>query len=346
VTGLDSGSGDNTRGFESAHLDGEFEFPDVEGTTFPRVYVRLDVDLLAPGDGIVTDRHHASAGRYEADDAMNQIGGQISSFALSGWLRHGCERVLQIAGVTACHPGEPDAGFKRASVYERDLDAGYHEKGACVEAGDDDTGCVVFELFGGFGSRPGELLRHPVSFSPVRRQVDVLQGEAEAHYRQLHTQVRSRNEADGGQPLRHATRDVVGNVEGTWLLRLRTLKPEFVGLLVEAVSFLDAHSDTFEFQLGGARNFGAGIADVGVVNPLYTDAEIRRVFNRSQSATSAMREKDEQWRDVYREEFVRALQERVSDADGELRSALDNADAGIGGGAEGDGTVGLSGGNS
>jgi hypothetical protein len=63
---------------------------------------------------------------------------------------------------------------------------------------------------------------------------------------------------------------VLGNVEGTWKLTLRELKPEFVVLLFETVSFLDAHSDEFEFQVGGARNFGTGIADAWVIDPLYT----------------------------------------------------------------------------
>ena len=319
--------GEESPSFVTDHLDGEFDLPAVGESTFPHVYIGLEVDLIAPGDGVVTDRHHASADRYEPDDPMNQIRGQISPFTLSGWLRHGCERVQQIAGTTACHPGEPSADYMRADVYDRDLSQGYHEKGACVEAADDEHGCVVYELFGGFGDKPGELLRRPIRFSPVRQQVDVLCGEAEAHYRQLHTQVRSRNDEDGGQPLRHATRDVVGNVEGTWLLTLRTLKPEFVGLLVEAVSLLDAQSDTFEFQLGGARNFGAGIADVGVVNPLYTDEEIRRVYNRAQNPTTEMQEKDEQWRETYREEFTRALQARVSNSDGELSVPIDRRDS-------------------
>jgi hypothetical protein len=139
-------------------------------------------------------------------------------------------------------------------VCERDLDAGYHEKGSCVEAGGDDTGCLIYDLFGGFGDRAGRVIRRPIRFSPIRRQVDVLKGEAEAHYRQLSTQVRSRNAEDEGQPLRQATRDVVGNLDGTWRLTLRELKPEYVGLLVEAVDYLDAHSDEYEMQLGGARN--------------------------------------------------------------------------------------------
>ncbi|WP_303646798.1 hypothetical protein [Haloarchaeobius salinus] len=304
-------------GLVDSHLDVELDVPrSVEEMLLPDVYVGLEIDLLSPGDGIVTDRHHASADRYEADDPMNQIEGQISPFTLSGWLRHGCEQVLQIAGATACHPGEPNADYMRANVYERDLESGYHEKGACLDEHDD--GCVVYDLFGGFGSQPGKLLRRPVSFSPIRRQVDVLDGEAEAHYRQISNQVRSRNEEDGGQPLRQADRDVLGNVEGTWKLTLRELKPEFVGLLLEAVSFLDAHSNEFEFQVGGARNFGAGIADAWVMNPLYSEREVRRVFNRAQNTTAAMAEKDEMWASKCRPEFVKALQARTASRDGDL----------------------------
>jgi len=158
----------------------------------------------------------------------------VSPFPLSGWLRHGCERVIQVAGGTACHPGEANADYMLEDVYERDLDAGYHEKGSCV---DGDAGCVLYDLFGGFNDRAGRLVRRPIRFSPIRRQVDVLQGEAEAHYRQLNTQVRSRNSEDDGQPLRMASRDVVGNLVGTWKLSLRELKPEYIGLLVEAVDY-------------------------------------------------------------------------------------------------------------
>ena len=304
--------------FDVSHLDIDFDLPrPIDEMAFPDLYVGLDIDLLAPGDGIVTDRHHASADRYEADDPQNQIAGQISPFTLSGWLRHGCERVVQAAGATACHPGESNADYMLEDVYARDLDSGYHEKGSCVD-GDADAGCVVHDLFGGFGDRAGRVIRRPIRFSPIRRQVDVTKGEAEAHYRQLNTQVRSRNAADEGQPLRQATRDVVGNLVGTWRLTLRELKPEYVGLLVEAIAYLDAHSDEYAMQLGGARNFGAGIVDAEVVNPLYTDAELRRVYNRAQDATSGMDTKDDVWREQCREEFVRALQGRMAARDGDL----------------------------
>jgi len=311
----------DTQSFSDSHLDIDVDLPrDIADTTFPDLYVGLDIDLLAPGDGIVTDRHHASADRYEADDPQNQIAGQISPFTLSGWLRHGCERVVQAAGATACHPGEANADYMLKDVYERDLEAGYHEKGSCVDAAetDSDAGCVIHDLFGGFGDRAGRVIRRPISFSPIRKQVDVTQGEAEAHYRQLNTQVRSRNDDDEGQPLRQATRDVVGNLEGTWRLTLRELKPEYVGLLIEAVDHLDAHSDAYEMQLGGARNFGGGMVDGTIVNPLYSETEIRRVYNRAHDATGAMGTKDAIWRDQCREEFVRALQTRTAQRDGDL----------------------------
>jgi hypothetical protein len=308
----------DTQAFDASQLDIDFDLPrPVDETAFPDLYVGLDIDLLAPGDGIVTDRHHASADRYEADNPQNQIAGQISPFTLSGWLRHGCERVVQAAGATACHPGESNADYMLEDVYDRDLDAEYHEKGSCVD-GDGDAGCVVHDLFGGFGDRAGRVIRRPIRFSPIRRQVDVTKGEAEAHYRQLNTQVRSRNAEDEGQPLRQATRDVVGNLVGTWRLTLRELKPEYVGLFVEAIDYLDAHSDEYAMQLGGARNFGAGIVDAEVVNPLYTDAELRRVYNRAQDATSGMDTKDEVWREQCRAEFVRALQARTAARDGDL----------------------------
>lgn len=319
--------------FDTSHLDIDLDLPfPADEMCLPDLYVGLEIDLLAPGDGIVTDRHHAPADRhhapadrYEAADPMNQIEGQISPFTLSGWLRHGCEAVLHAGDTTACHPGEPDADYRRGDTYDRDLEADYHEKGACTDTHDD--GCVIYDLFGGFGAQPGKLVRRPVSFSPIRRHVDVLDGEAEAHYRQVATHVRSRNDQDGGQPLRQADRDVLGNVEGTWKLTLRELKPEFVGLLAEAVQFLDAHSHEYAFQIGGARNFGAGIADVWLLNPLYADHEIRRVFNRAQDATQAMADKDDTWAADCRPAFRRALQARLRQRDSQATLATAGGDA-------------------
>lgn len=284
------------------------ELPPLEETHLPDIYVDIDIPLLALGDGIITDRHHASAANYEADDAMNQIGGQITSFAWGGWVRHGCEAFLQQLGATVCHPGAANGAYAREEVYERDLANGYHEQGSCA----DDSPCLLLDLFGGFNTNPGKVIRHPIGFSPIRREVDPLEGEVEAHYRQLNTHVRSRNDEDGGQPLRHATRDALANVTGTMKLTLRDVKPEFIGLILETVAYLDAHSDEYAHQLGGSRNFGGGMVDCQLLNPLYTDREITRVYNRAQTPTNAMDEKDDRWADEYRPAFRQALQKRLT----------------------------------
>lgn len=66
-------------------------------------------------------------------------------------------------------------------------------------------------------------------------------------------------------------------------------------------------------QLGGARNFGAGIVDCDLINPLYEENELKRVFDRGKDDTAAMEEKDMEWADEYRPAYVEALQERVEE---------------------------------
>jgi len=275
------------------------------------VYVRMRSDLVIIGDSIMTDRHHASADNYEADDPQNQIGGIIPSFSLSGWLRHGMESVVQQHGGTACHPGESNANFMKEDVYDRDLDDGYHEKGGCVDDAAADDGCVVFDLFGGFGGIPGKFMRRPIQFSPVRSSVDYTRGQAEGHYRQINRNVVSRNAEDNREPLRNTSYDAVANLDGCWHLSFRELKPEFIGLLDAALSYLDDHQTDFMHQMGGARNFGAGIVDTRLINPLYDEGELKRVFDRGKRSTNAMDEKDEQWTTRYRPTFRDRLQSRI-----------------------------------
>lgn len=276
-------------------------------------YLRIQSDLVIIGDSIMTDRHHASADNYEADDPQNQIGGIIPSFSLSGWLRHGMEVVCQERGATVCHPGEANANFMKDDVYERDLDSGYHPKGECVE--EHDAECIIHDLYGGFGGIPGKFMRRPIQFSPVRSSVDYTRGQAEGHYRQLNRNVVSRNEDDNRTPLRNTSYDAVANLDGNWHLSFRELKPEFIGLLAEAAEFLNDHQTDFMHQLGGSRNFGAGIVDTGLMNPLYETSELKRVFDRGKKATVAMEEKDERWQEEYRPAFVAAFEERL-EADG------------------------------
>jgi hypothetical protein len=66
-------------------------------------------------------------------------------------------------------------------------------------------------------------------------------------------------------------------------------------------------------QLGGARNFGGGIVDCELVNPLYEERELRRVFDRGKGNTQQMDAKDEEWTDEYLPEFETALAERIEE---------------------------------
>ena len=276
------------------------------------VYVRLECDLLVIGDSILTDRHHASNGNYDADDPQNQIGGIVPAYSLSGWLRHGMERVVHRHDSTACHPGESNANFRKADVYERDLEAGYHEKGTCVDDPKTDDGCVIFDLFGGFAGVPGKLMRRPIKFSPVRASVDYTRGQAEGHYRRLTRNVASRNPEENREALRKADIDAVANLDGCWHLSFREPKPEFLGLLAEAIEFLNAHNTEFMHQLGGSRNFGAGIVYCDLINPLYEKGELGRVFDRGKGPTDAMTEKDDRWAENHRPEIEVALADRIA----------------------------------
>ena len=66
-------------------------------------------------------------------------------------------------------------------------------------------------------------------------------------------------------------------------------------------------------QLGGARNFGGGIVNCELVNPLYEEHELRRVFDRGKDKTQKMEEKDETWENNHFHEFEAALAERVKE---------------------------------
>jgi hypothetical protein len=70
-------------------------------------------------------------------------------------------------------------------------------------------------------------------------------------------------------------------------------------------------------QLGGARNFGAGIVTTGLINPLYDDTELRNLFNRGRGKTfedrktDAMDDKDQRWESDLLPAAQDALDERL-----------------------------------
>nr|WP_241982659.1 hypothetical protein [Halorubrum sp. ARQ200] len=105
----------------------------------------------------------------------------------------------------------------------------------------------------------------------------------------------------------------MANLDGCWNLSFRETKPELLGLLTESIDFLDTHKTDLMYQLGGARNFGAGVIDCHLINPLYEERELKRVFDRGKGNTNAMDEKDDQWAEEYRPAFVGALEERIEE---------------------------------
>lgn len=288
------------------------------------LYVRVKSDLVIIGDSVMTDRYHSvgqNHEQYDPTNPQNEIGGIIPPFSLSGWLRHGIESVIHEHDATACHPGEANANFMKNDVYERDLDDGYHPKGECLpsEGADSADGCVVLDLFGGFARMPGKFMRRPIQFSPNRSSIDYTRGQAEGHYRQINRNVVSRNEEDAREPLRNTTYDAVANLDGSWHLSLREQKPEFYAVLHNAIEYLNEHNTHFMHQLGGARNFGAGIVDTRLINPLYDDNELKRLFSRNKGKTDedrknqAMQEKDDRWHNEILPDMEAVLADRVDE---------------------------------
>lgn len=291
------------------------------------LYARIKSDLVIIGDSVMTDRYHSvgqNHDQYDPTNAQNEIGGIIPPFSLSGWLRHGIESMLQDQGGSVCHPGEANANFRKADVYERDLENGYHEKGACLPDGSSDSneGCVVLDLFGGFERMPGKIMRRPIQFSPNRSSIDYTRGQAEGHYRQINRNIVSRNEDDAREPLRNTTYDAVANLDGAWHLSLREVKPEFYAVLHDAFAYLNDHNTHFMHQLGGARNFGAGIVDTRLINPLYDESELKRLFSRNYGKTDDdrktkdMQAKDDRWQNEVLPELRENMQARVDEDNG------------------------------
>ncbi|ERG92430.1 MAG: hypothetical protein J07HQW1_02474 [Haloquadratum walsbyi J07HQW1] len=120
------------------------------------------------------------------------------------------------------------------------------------------NGCVIFDLFGGFGNRPRKVMGCPIKCPFERgRHSRAARGSLPAAEPECCLPERGRQ--PGTAPGRRTGR--CGESGGCWHLSFREAKPEFVALLVEAIDYLDAHKTDFIHQLGGARSFGGGIVD-------------------------------------------------------------------------------------
>jgi len=185
----------------------------------------------------------------------------------------------------------------KADIYERDLDDGYHEKGTCMHDPKDDDGCIIFDLFSGFGGVPGKLSHRPLQFSPVRSASDYTRSQAEGHCRRLNRNVVSRNEYDNRKPLWKIEVNAVGNLEKHSNSRLGS---ESRNSSVFSSRPLSTSTPTIPTLCTSwaALEFGAGIVDCELINPLYEQHEIMRVFDRAIATTAAMEKRQDVGRKV------------------------------------------------
>ena len=286
---------------ETSHLDVDVELVGpVSEMTLPALYVRLGFESLATSDSGKWNKRSDPVGMYQADAPENQARWEISPATVLGWLRYGCERVVQVAGASVCHTEDSPTDTNRVKTDGRELPSGYHAMGSCTS--DRPADCLICELF---GNQSGKLRPHPVSV-PLNPRVEA---EPNGEQRADHHGVSPYFGSDGGG---------VGTVEGTWKFTLSELKPEFVGLLVEAVSFLDSRGAEDDDHLGENQPSVAAISNARVINPLYSQREVRRDCYRTRKATSRMVQKDAEWRDGCRDAFVRALQARLAMRDSDV----------------------------
>lgn len=276
------------------------------------VYVHVRTDLLVVAGGIVAGATRLPGARKKVAGRPELVGGLVSPFPLSRWLRRGMERVVHRYGGTVCHPREPTPSDAIEPEHGRALPDGYHRTGACAESVNTDGACVVFELFGDRRTRRGQLMRRPIRFHPDRSRVDYANGEACGRYRRLDRTSHRRDAADATARTEHSGVDAVVDFEGCWRLTFRKFEPAYVGLLAAAVDVLDERSGDVRHQLGERRNEGAGIVDCELLNPLYDDRELRAAFDSSADPTDAMSAKDERWAEEFRPALVAALEERLA----------------------------------
>lgn len=100
-----------------------------------------------------------------------------------------------------------------------------------------------------------------------------------------------------------------------WELTLTCSQPADVGLLTEAVDYLDPRDVPVP---------SIGDVEAQFVNPLYDEKETLRHYQR-QGSTVEMIRKDGRWRDTVRDRYVTALRDRLA-MSGELAPAIYQGD--------------------
>jgi len=74
--------------------------------------------------------------------------GRIPASSIRGWIRHGMESLLIGNDISVCHPLSDISvtAEKTKTMYQNDLQKGYHSRGDCTKKHTD--GCIIYRLFG------------------------------------------------------------------------------------------------------------------------------------------------------------------------------------------------------
>lgn len=261
-----------------------------------RIRLRANELYFGTGNagGVITRSHRAESQRANvAQSDLFAVGSTTSALlpptTLNGWLENGCQSLLLKEGLSPCAgvSDEMAKGVTGGAVkHEKDKQAGYHSKGACIKK-EGEEGCLIAETFGTI-QKPGILLRESFIVHALRGQaIDaaIAGNGGYGMFRITHIAPRSREEQVPYMPIEL---ERIAFVDGAWRIQVRPNVPEekarvVLGMLVKAVEFLHEHRMDYKYQMGGRRNFGAGIVECEILNPLYDLAGdnksiARRVF--------------------------------------------------------------------
>lgn len=247
------------------HLSGSYSFDGaLEDSALPNLYVPLVVEPQADGLSVTEG----------PDDSHRLPDTTWEPRTLDEWLRYGLTQQLRREGVEVCHPWDHH-GSEAAEVDWRVLPDNFHKPGVCAT---DSARCFLHELWGG-PAHPGQLHRHPITFTAASSEADNLS-------------------------------DSVA-LEGLWRLTLTEVRPEYIGLITEAVSALTATQQSFALDLGDTHSVPVDIRHAAVVNPLYSPAEVQTALT-SETVSGEMSAKRAFWTRDVRDGFIEALSDRLA----------------------------------
>ena len=228
--------------------------------------------------GVITRNHRAESLRSNvAKSDLFAVGSVTKALlpptTLTGWLENGCQRVMLAAGLSPCASvtakmvGAVTNGREK---HDKDLKAGYHDKGACIEKGES---CIIAETFGTM-QHPGALLRN--SFVVHAMRGNAIDAAIEGNggfgmFRITHIAPRSKEDQLPYLPIEL---ERIAFVDGCWEMTVRPWVSDdkamiILGMLIKAIELLHNTRDSYNIQMGGRRNLGAGIVSCEIMNPLY-----------------------------------------------------------------------------